>query len=714
MKRYCALFLVFALTIGPLAGSAQKSTAEKPAFEMTIDSIMRGPGLFGYPPAAVRWSPDSKFVYFQWKKYDEPREKNMDTYRISADGSGLKKLSEEEAKDTPPVAGEWTKDKKRAVYGETGDLFLYDSAKPKRLQLTKTTDVESNPRFTRDEKRITFMRGGNLYMMSLEDASLTQLTEVQAPGVPAGAASAAAGGRGGQGRGGLSGATGSTADQKGTDSQEYLKKEEKDLIDYIKRRAAKREEDEAKRKKENPRKPFALQTGQSVTAMTLSPDQKLVVAMVSEAGTGAKNDIVPNFVTESAYVEDIPGRNNVGDNQNRIRIALVDVDTGEVKWVDHGQKPLPEEGSGAASTAPPAGPQGRGGRPAAPAERNVQLSPPLWSEDGTRAFLQGRSSDNKDRWLFALDPATGKTRVLFTEHDDAWINGGGGGFGGPPPYGWMRDDKSIYFLSEKSGYAHLYTVSFDGGEAKQLTSGKFEVSAVSLSEDKTRFFFTSSEPDASDRRFYTMPAPSSASALDSHAVGGERTCVTTAPGLHQTFVSPDEKKIAVIYSYVTKPPELLRAGFQAGAVEAQATSSPAKDFADYRMAGRAHRAGAGARRRDGSGAFLQAANYRRGGPAVVFVHGAGYAQNVHQYWSPNYSHEYLFHHFLMEHGYMVLDMDYRASAGYGRDWRAAIYRHMGGKDLDDNVDRREMAGRSKARTPSASAFTAAAMADSSR
>ena len=84
--------------------------------------------------------------------------------------------------------------------------------------------------------------------------------------------------------------------------------------------------------------------------------------------------------------------------------------------------------------------------------------------------------------------------------------------------------------------------------------------------------------------------------------------------------------------------------------------------------------------------FYKPANYRRGGPAVVFVHGAGYTQNVHKYWSPNYSHEYLFHHFLMEHGYMVLDMDYRASAGYGRDWRAAIYRHMGGKDLEDNVD----------------------------
>lgn len=37
-------------------------------------------------------------------------------------------------------------------------------------------------------------------------------------------------------------------------------------------------------------------------------------------------------------------------------------------------------------------------------------------------------------------------------------------------------------------------------------------------------------------------------------------------------------------------------------------------------------------------------------------------------------------------GYTVLDMDYRGSAGYGRNWRTGIYRHMGGKDLDDEVD----------------------------
>jgi dipeptidyl aminopeptidase/acylaminoacyl peptidase len=72
-------------------------------------------------------------------------------------------------------------------------------------------------------------------------------------------------------------------------------------------------------------------------------------------------------------------------------------------------------------------------------------------------------------------------------------------------------------------------------------------------------------------------------------------------------------------------------------------------------------------------------------PGVVFVHGAGYLQNAHKYWS-TYYREYMFHNLLAARGYVVLDVDYRASSGYGRDWRTAIYRHMGGKDLEDIVD----------------------------
>ncbi len=71
---------------------------------------------------------------------------------------------------------------------------------------------------------------------------------------------------------------------------------------------------------------------------------------------------------------------------------------------------------------------------------------------------------------------------------------------------------------------------------------------------------------------------------------------------------------------------------------------------------------------------------------MIFVHGAGYLQNVDRWWSSSYYHEYMFDHILMERGFLVIDVDYRGSAGYGRDWRTAIYEHMGGKDLDDIVD----------------------------
>jgi dipeptidyl aminopeptidase/acylaminoacyl peptidase len=72
-------------------------------------------------------------------------------------------------------------------------------------------------------------------------------------------------------------------------------------------------------------------------------------------------------------------------------------------------------------------------------------------------------------------------------------------------------------------------------------------------------------------------------------------------------------------------------------------------------------------------------------PAVVFVHGAGYLQNTLLGY-PNYFREQLFHNLLTSKGYVVLDMDYRASEGYGRDWRTAIYRQMGHPELEDLVD----------------------------
>jgi dipeptidyl aminopeptidase/acylaminoacyl peptidase len=639
-------------------------------FSLTVDNIMRGPALVGYEPAQVRWSGDSRQVYFQWKLASQKEDAPMDTYVVNRDGSDLRKLSDDEAKLAPPAFGDVSHDRRATVYANAGDLFLYDHATGKTRQLTKTSDAEANPRFLSGDKRISFTRAGNLYVLSLEDGSLIQMTEIRPEGAPAtSAAPPAGGGRGG--RGGAPAPTVAAGGQppRGTDSQEFLKKEQKDLLEVIRERAARRDEDEARRKKENPRKPFTLQARQSVAAMQLSPDEKIVIATVTEAAAGSRNTVVPNYVTESTYAEDIPGRNNVGDTQARTRIALIDVATGDVKYVDHGQKL-----TAPATNATQRTESGRGGgespaRTPAPQDRDVQLLQPVWSGDGKKAVLLARAADNKDRWLLALDAETGKTRVLAHDHDNAWV-------GGPAAntLGWLKNDREVYFQSERTGYAHLYAVPFEGGEARALTSGQWEVIDVRQSSDKSRFFVTATKESPYDQHLYEMPGD-----------GGPLARITAAPGKHAATVSPDDRWIADIYSFTNKPPELYVQENRSQVDNKRVTTSPAPEFSQYQWLDAPIVTFVA---RDGvkvPARLYKPANFRRGGPGVVFVHGAGYLQNVDHKWS-TYYHEYMFHHLLMEHGFTVIDVDYRGSAGYGRDWRAAIYEHMGGKDLDDIVD----------------------------
>jgi dipeptidyl aminopeptidase/acylaminoacyl peptidase len=642
-------------------------------FDLTVDSIMRGADLVGYEPNRVYWSQDNQRVYFRWKRAGEARLKEPDLYVVNRDGSGLRRLSEDEAKLAPPLAGDLSKDKKMTVFADEGDVFIFDHVKNERRQITSTVDGENSPRFTKDQKYIVFTRQNNLYRMALDGGQLTQLTDIRTGGAPAEPAVAQRGGFGGGGFGGggqrqQSAAAGQPAPQRGAASQEYVKKEERELIEAVRERAQNREEQEAKRKQREKRKPFTPPAGQSVANLQLSPDGKYVLTSVIQPASGAKNTIVPNYITESAYTEDIPSRNKVGDEQGRTRLAIISVETGDVNWVDHGQKQSPTP-----QPTQPQAAQGQGAPPRAQErEREAQFLNAQWSEDGKNAVAFARAADNKDRWALLIDPATGKTKVLDHQRDDAWV-GGPGAF----TLGWLADNKTVYFQSERDGWSHLYTTAIDGGEPKQLTSGKFEVSDVRLSEDKTKFYFTSSEGDLSQRHLYSMPV-----------AGGERTRITTMPGNNQVTISPDETTLAIVRSYSNRPPELYLAPNRPGASASeikQITTSPIDEFFSYNWIDPPV---VKFKARDGAevpARLYKPAKWQRGGPAVLFVHGAGYLQNAHKWWS-NYYREYMFHHLLMERGFMVMDVDYRASAGYGRDWRTGIYRHMGGKDLTDHVD----------------------------
>ena len=609
-------------------------------FALTIDNIMRGPGLVGYEPSQVRWSGDSREIYFQWKQYTRKETDPMDTWVVNRDGSGLRRLSDEEARLAPPAFGDASKDHRLTVYATAGDLFVYNQTTGETEQITRTTDAEGNPRFLPDGKRIAFTRGENLYVMSLDGGSLVQMTDIRTPGAPA-VAGAGGSGRGFGGRGGTPPPAAAAAGEppKGTPSQEYLKKEQKDLLEIVRERTTLREEEEARRKKENPRKPFTLQARQNIAGLELSPDEKYVIATVIDAGN-AKNTVVPNYITESAYTEDIPGRSNVGDTQSKVRLAIFDAVTGDVKWVDAGQK-----------------------------DREVRLSQPVWSEDGARAVLQARAADNKDRWILALDPASGKTRVLATDHDNAWVGGPGAN-----TLGWMKNGSEVYFQSERTGYSHLYAVPFEGGEPRPLTSGNWEVLNVRQSRDKSRFFLTATKDSLYEQHLYEMPGE-----------GGPLTRITAAPGKHAAVVSPDDRWIADVYSYTNKPPELYAQENRPHADAKKLTDSPSPEFWQYPwkdvpIVTFTARDGVQVPAR-----LFKPANFQKGGPGVVFVHGSGYLQNVDRKWS-TYYREYMFGHILMDRGFLVIDVDYRGSAGHGRDWRTAIYEHMGGKDLDDIVD----------------------------
>jgi dipeptidyl aminopeptidase/acylaminoacyl peptidase len=381
---------------------------------------------------------------------------------------------------------------------------------------------------------------------------------------------------------------------------------------------------------------------------------------------------VPNYVTASAYPEMISGRTNVGDVQSRRLLAAIDLASGKSVWAD---------GTSFAGVERKAKP----GDPDVP--RILDWTLPDISDDGAQAVVAARSQDNKDRWYLKLDPATGKATIIDHLHDDAWIReasiGGGGGFGGGPTTGlaWLPDNKRALFMSEKDGWMHVYSIDVSAASpaATQLTSGKWEVSSAQLSADRRTIFLTTSEVHPGERHFYTMSVD-----------GGPRTKLTTMTGSNEATVSPDEKSLAIVYSYSTKPPELYVMPFSAGAKATQVTTTPTLEFLAFKWIDPkviTYKA------RDGQDVYARLFTPEMIGakrdpkkPAVVFVHGAGYLQEAHKYWSSSYYRENMFNNILASKGYVVLSPDYRASAGYGRDWRTGIYRHMGGKDLDDVVD----------------------------
>lgn len=617
---------------------------------LSVEYIMRDPKWIGTSPSNPFWSPDGQTLYFSWNPENAPSDS---LYALSLNEIEPRKLSPAEKERLNQTGRyQYNSDRSAAVYTYRGDIFLWDIKNNKTTQLTATADAESNPQFGFNESRIVFSSRQQLFSWDRKTGMLEQLIQVKAPDPNNSNRN-----------------TGSTNRGSNASKQEsWLQQEQLGVMEVLRVRKEKREASEKYRNKIPKQKEIRsiLLEDRSLQQLQICPNGRYLSYVLYKPATG-KVAQVPNYITESGYTQEIETRTKVGSPQGDYELFLYDRESDTLIKISASDIPgiydLPDYK------------QESTGKPTDSSKtRGVIYSGVYWSPTGNLALLEVRSQDNKDRWLLCWDPTTRKIWMADRQRDEAWIGGPGiPGWGGNS-LGWIDAD-NFWYRSERSGYAHLYRYQVSTRSNQAITSGSFEVQQAQLSNDRKSFYITSNEVHPGEQHFYRV-----------RLSDGQRTRLTKAEGAHQVTISPDEKRLAILYSSYNQPWELQIQKNDANATAQQITDRGRSDEFN-RYAWRVPELITIPAR---DGAKVYARLYKPSTPhptkpAVIFVHGAGYLQNAHKWWS-SYFREYMFHNLLADLGYHVLDIDYRGSAGYGRDWRTGIYRHMGGKDLTDHVD----------------------------
>lgn len=652
--------------------------------KLTVEKIMQDPKWIGSSPSSPYWSADGKMLFFRWN----PTQASSDSlYYITPEDLTPRAATYKLGQVTPSSADvRYNHSRKAYAYEREGDIYWAGNGLGTEKRITNTLDTETDPVFSFHDTRIVYQKKDNFFAWDLSNGLTIQLTDFR-PGFAPPAATPPNG------------------------QEKWLQDDQVRFFGVLRDRKTKKELHDSIEKANKPRRLKGIYLeDRRLSGLRISPDGRFITYSLVTPPKGADSSIVPSYVTETGFTRDIPGRTKVGaphgansffifDTQNdTIRALLTDQIPGITDPPDYIKESAAWKIQNASLD------DGKPKKPMAASPRDLFFNGPYWSDQGTHAVLDIRSQDHKDRWLVLLDALSGTFRLLDRQRDEAWIAGPGIGDGEDNNVGntgWI-DENNFWYQSEASGFSHLYKVNVMSGEKLQLTRGSYEVLDAILSKEKKYFFITTNEKDPGQQQCYRLPV-----------TGGPAEPITTMKGANLVTISPDEKQLAVLNSYSNRPWELyLQNNIPPGIRSSDGEQSTARQITAKAMSP-AFRAYPwrdpdiiSFPARDGT--ILRARIYRPRDPApavaiaspvatiaagsatapkpgVIFVHGAGYLQNVHKWWS-YYFHEFMFNNLLADDGYTVLDIDYRGSAGYGRDWRTAIYRHMGGKDLTDQVD----------------------------
>lgn len=637
MKKIC--FAIAVLLV-------QLSFAQTKLDKLTVEKIMRDPKWMGTQPSQPQWSVDGKMLFFKWN----PDKAAADSsYYITTENKTPQKATTAMLQDIIFYDNVTFNSSRTAyVYSKAGDIYWALAKDGSTKRITQTVDAETNPQFGFNDTKIIFRKELNLFAWEIATGLTSQLTNFKRGPEPP------------------------KDDKKagGNTQEKWLTNDQLINMEVLAQRKAKLETTDSINRKNRPKELRSIYTDDKMMqGVTISPSGRFVTYRLSKIPLGNKGTIIPNYVTETGFTTDIPGRTKVGETLGSSETYVYDTEKDTVLLIKTdalpGIKDLPDYVKDY-----PVKDTSKAKKPTA---RPVTISSITWNEKGTQAFADIFSQDNKDRWLMLLDAATGKLSLIDRQRDEAWIGGPGiSSFRGSK--GWI-DENTLWFQSEATGYSHLYTYNIITKTKKQLTKGDYEVQSAQLSLDKKSFYITNNAKQPGEQQFSVL-------AINGNVLNN----IAAIPGSNQATMSPDEKQIAFLNSYTNKPWELYLQANEMGATAKQITNkAQSEEFKSYPwrdpvvMSFKAS---------DGANVYARLykpANPDPNKPAVIFVHGAGYLQNAHKWWS-SYFREYMFNNLLTDLGYTVMDVDYRGSAGYGRNCRTGIYRWMGGKDLDDHVD----------------------------
>ncbi|NOQ70805.1 MAG: prolyl oligopeptidase family serine peptidase [Crocinitomix sp.] len=608
------------------AGFSQESA-------LKLSEIMKGNEFIGHQPTDFSWGPNSEYIYFRWNRENELV---APYYVYSIQEKFYNKL---QFKDVAlPISGAFKGDNK-AYFKSGSSIYTIDSTDNTECIYTATDGFRMHAII---EDQVVILRENNLYVLNTSKGTYTQLTNILTGNTPA-------------------------EDAELT----HLEQQQEELFETIRVNKAKSKANSDYRKLMTPQflKPFYLD-GWSFDDIAIN-EVLNTAALIRSKYPKNPTTAYMAYVTKDGNSTAKDARNKVGGENPQHELFIwhlakdtfVQVDFSALSGVDMAPEFYSEY----------------------PDLKTDDYKKELiyhlhgFNESGNKCLISIKSYDNKDRWIGYYD--LNKDQFIETnhQHDAAWI--GGPGITGwnmvSGNVGWM-DDECYYFQSEETGYSHLYVTNTKSQATEALTKGEYEIHEAVLSEDKTKFYISANKNHPGNREFYHLDIKSK-----------KLTKILTENGKHEVLVSPNEKWLLVNYSYKNKPWDLYLAENKPDVKLEQITKSQSDAFKNYKWRSPPTITFKASDGQEVHARIYEPTEAAKNGAAVFFVHGAGYLQNAHNWWS-GYYREYMFNNMLCDKGYTVMDIDFRASKGYGRDFRTDIYRHMGGKDLSDYVDAREL------------------------